>query len=161
MGPQVVDDDHGEAAASTRPSDSGPDLGAQDLGRAAWGQAACKPAVAPVDEPKAIDYGSGSGRLDQALSAAAFATPDPGQGRMKRQLDLVLEIDIGVRQERQQLGNIGRHCSEPTGLAKRHDGWREWRASPGQDHLHPEAFPTEPGCASAVHLRGHVGRWQP
>jgi hypothetical protein len=61
---------------------------------------------------------------------------------MKRELDLVLEIDIGVWQESPQLVKIGRHFLEKIGLDKRSDGWREWRASPGQDHLHPEAFPT-------------------
>src|SRR5262245_37112349 len=88
MGPQVGDDDQSAAATSTRPSDSGPDLGAKDIGSAAWGQAAFKPAVTPVDEPKAIDLVMGSRGFYPALSAAAFATPLPSQGRMKRQLDL-------------------------------------------------------------------------
>jgi hypothetical protein len=39
-------------------------------------------------------------------------------------------------------------------------GWRGWHASPSQDHLPPQAFPTEPGCSSALRLRGQVERWQ-
>src|SRR5262245_23919292 len=92
--------------------------------------------------PKAIDFVMGSGGLDPALAAAAFATPSPGQDRMKRQLDLVLEINIGLWPESQQLGNLGRHFIEQIGLDKGSDGWREWRASPGQAHRHPEGFPT-------------------
>jgi hypothetical protein len=76
-------------------------LGTKDIGGAACGQAAIKPALTPVDEATAIDLVVGAGRLDQALPAPAFATPDAGEGGMERQLDLVLEIDIGVRQKAQ------------------------------------------------------------
>ena len=142
MGAEVVHEHERQASSGVRPGDSGSHLSTKDVSRPAGGQAAIEPTLAPVDEPKAIDLIIGSGRLDQALSAAPFATPDAGQGRMKYQLDLVLEIDIGVGQEGQQLVNIGWHFIEKIGLDKRSNGWREWRASPSQDHLHPEAFPT-------------------
>jgi hypothetical protein len=61
---------------------------------------------------------------------------------MEGKLNLILEIDIGTEQEVDQLGHIGRHVSEEISVDKRSYGWRGWRASPGQDHLHPQAFPT-------------------
>jgi hypothetical protein len=61
---------------------------------------------------------------------------------MKRKLDLILEIDIGARQERPQCFHVWRYVLQEIGLDKGGNGWRGWRTSPGQDHLHPEAFPT-------------------
>ena len=61
---------------------------------------------------------------------------------MKRILEFILEIDIGVRQEAQHLRNVGRHVLQEIGIDQSGHGWRRRRARPGQDHLHPEAFPT-------------------
>src|SRR5262245_6712649 len=54
------------------------------------------------DEAEAIDLVVGAGGLDQPLPATAFPAPDPRERGMKRILDLILEIEIGVRQEGQQ-----------------------------------------------------------
>jgi hypothetical protein len=61
---------------------------------------------------------------------------------VERELDLILEIDIGVRQEVPQFVNIGRHFIQAVSFDQRGEGWRSGRASPGQDHLPPEACPT-------------------
>jgi hypothetical protein len=61
---------------------------------------------------------------------------------MKRQLDLILEIEIGAWQEQQKFCQVGRYFLQEIGIYKSGNGWRGWRTSPGQDHLHPEAFPT-------------------
>ena len=142
MGAQVVGNHERLPSLRARTLDRRPHLSTKDRRRAPGGDAPVKPAVAPVDEPEAIDLIVSARGFHQALSPSAFATPHPGQGRVERELDLILEIDIGVRQEVDQLVNIRRHCSEQVSLAQRRDGWRGGRASPGQDHLHPEAFPT-------------------
>lgn len=142
MGPQVVDDHKRYAPAGTRPGDSGPDLGAKDIRRTAWGQTAVKPALTPIDEAEAIDLVVGAGGLDQPLPATAFPAPDPRERGMERKPDFILEIEIGVRQEGPQFFQVGRHVLQEIGLDKSGNGWRRRRAGPSQDHLHPEAFPT-------------------
>src|SRR5262245_20970375 len=99
MGTQVVDDHKRYAPAGTRPGDSGPDLGAKDIRRTAWGQTAVKPALTPIDEAEAIDLVVGAGGLHQPLPATAFPAPDPRERGMERKPDFILEIEIGVRQE--------------------------------------------------------------
>jgi hypothetical protein len=142
MGTQVINNDDRPPSAGARAGDCGAHLRAEDIGSATGGQAALEPAVTPVDKPKAIDLVIGTGGLDQALATAALAAPDARQRRMERELDLVLEIDIGVRQQAQQLVNVGRHVLQQLRFDKRGHGWRGRRTGPGQDHLHPQAFPT-------------------
>jgi hypothetical protein len=101
LGAQIVDAHDRHTALGARTGDSRPHLGTKDLRRAAGGEASVKPPVAPVDEPEAIDFVVGTGRFDQALSPSAFATLEAGQGGMERALDLVLEIDIGTREQGQ------------------------------------------------------------
>jgi hypothetical protein len=47
-----------------------------------------------------------------------------------------------VRQEAQQLVNVGRHVLQEIGIHQSGHGWRSRRTGPSQDHLHPQAFPT-------------------
>jgi hypothetical protein len=61
---------------------------------------------------------------------------------MERELDRILEREIRTWQEVPQFLQVWRHFIEQVKLYKRGDGWRGWRASPSQDHLHPQAFPT-------------------
>jgi len=72
-------------------------LGAEDIGSAAWGQAAIAPAVTPIDEPKPLALVIGASGLAQALATAALAAPAAGPGGMARALALILAIDHGVR----------------------------------------------------------------
>ena len=55
MGAQVVHEHERYAPAGARPGDGGPYLGAKDIGRAAWGQSAVKPALTPIDEAEAMN----------------------------------------------------------------------------------------------------------
>ena len=142
MGAQVVDDHQRQAPAGARPGDSRPHLSAKDIRRATWGQAAAKPALTPIDEAKTIELVVGARGLDQPLPATTFPTPDPRKSRMKRNLDLILEIDLGVRQERLQCFHVWRYVLQEIGLDQGGNGGRGWRTSPGPEHLHPEAFPT-------------------
>ena len=50
---------------------------------------------------------------------------------MKRHVDFILEIDIGVGQEVQQYFEVWRHVLEQIGLDKGSHGWRGGRAGPG------------------------------
>ena len=50
-------------------------------------------------------------RFHQALPATPFQTPDPGEGRMKGKLHLVLQVEIGSREQRQELRYIGRQLT--------------------------------------------------
>jgi len=43
---------------------------------------------------------------------------------MKRKLDLILEIESGVRQEGQPVGHIWRHFLQEIGIDKIGNGWR-------------------------------------
>src|SRR5262249_44705513 len=142
MGAQVGHDHERHAPAGARAGDGHPDLGAKDIRRAAWGQAAVKPALTPIDEAKTIDLVVGSRGLDQPLAATPFPAPDPREGGMKRKLELLLERDISLRQEGPQGFQIWRHFLQEIDIDKRGNGWRRRRAGPSQDYLHPEAFPT-------------------
>lgn len=141
MSPQVVHDHKRFAPAGARPGDGRPHLGTKDIGGASWGQAAVKPALTPIDEAEAIDLVIGAGGLHQSLPTTAFPAPDPREGGMKRILDLILEIEVGVRQEGQQFCHVWRHFLQEIGIDKSGHGWRRRRAGPGQDYLHPQAFP--------------------
>jgi hypothetical protein len=141
MGSQVVHQDQGEAPAGARPRARGPHLGTKARGGAAGCQAPRTPAVTPVHKPAARDFGVGSRRLDQALSTATFAAPHAHASRMARALDRLLERESRPGQEGQQLVTIWRHFLTQVSLDQSRDGWRGWRASPSQDHLHPQAFP--------------------
>ena len=142
MGPQIIGHHKRQAPPGARPGHGRPSLGAKDIRRAAGGQATVKPARAPVDKPKAIHLVVGSRRLDPALPASAFPTPPAGEGGMAGKVDLVLEIDIRPREQAQQFRQIWGHFFEQVRFDQRGHGWRGWRASPGQNHLHPQAFPT-------------------
>src|ERR671932_216816 len=101
MGAQVLDEHERQASSGTRPGNGGPPLGTKDIRCASGGQAAIKPALTPIAEAEAIALVVGTGGLDQPLPAPTFPAPNPREGRMKRKLNLILEIEIGAWQERQ------------------------------------------------------------
>jgi len=124
MGTQVINNDDRQSSAGARAGDRGAHLRAEDIGGTPRGQAALEPAVTPVDEPKAIELVIGARGLDQALAPAALAAPDAREGGMEGELDLVLKIDIGVRQQASQLVNVWRHFLDQVRLYERSHGWR-------------------------------------
>ena len=98
MGPQVVHAHERLPSLGARAGYRSPPLGTKNIGRTAWSQPALAPALAPVDEPKTVNLILGAGGLNQPLPTTAFPAPDPCESGMKRKLDLILEIDISVRQ---------------------------------------------------------------
>jgi hypothetical protein len=81
-------------------------LGDQRGGAAAVGQREVQVPVAPVDQPKAAPFEVLAGRLHQPLAGPAGTRPHPGQRRVQRDLDLVLQIQVRMREESQQARQI-------------------------------------------------------
>jgi hypothetical protein len=63
-------------------------------------------AVAPVHQPEAVLLEVLAGRLHPPLPGAASPRPDPGQGRVQGDLDLVLEVQIRVAEQPEQARQI-------------------------------------------------------
>src|SRR5258706_14202528 len=80
---------------------------AYDISRASRGYSAIKPSIAPVHQPKAIDLPVIARSLDQALVASTFETPKARQCRVKGKLHLILQVEVGSRQQGEQLQQIG------------------------------------------------------
>jgi len=104
---KVVQDHHGDAAAGAGAGHGAAQLGAEWYRAAAVGQGEVQRAVAPVDQPKAVPLVVVAGRLDQPLPRPASPRPDPGQGGVQGDLDLVLQVQVRMAQQAQQTGQIG------------------------------------------------------
>ncbi len=65
------------------------------------------PAIAPIHQAKAVDLAVIARCLDQALPTSAFARPDTGERRVKGNLELILQIQVGLRQQSQQSWQVG------------------------------------------------------
>ena len=65
------------------------------------------PAIAPIHQAKAVDLAVIARCLDQALPTSAEALPDTGERRVKGNLDLILQIQVGLRQQSQQSHQAG------------------------------------------------------
>jgi hypothetical protein len=80
-----------------------------------------EPAVAPVDQAERVLLGVGPGRHHPALAAPPAAAPHAAQGGVQGHLHLVLQVEVGPRQEGQQLGQVVRQevgqGSGPAGAA--------------------------------------------
>jgi hypothetical protein len=103
---QVVQDHHGDAPTPPGAVGGAAQLGAQRHGAAAVGQREVQVPVAPVHQPKAVPLGVLAGGLDQPLPGPAGARPDPGQGRVQGDLDLVLQVQVRTPQQPQQPGQV-------------------------------------------------------
>jgi hypothetical protein len=71
-----------------------------DIGSPSCRNAAIKPPISPVHQPKTVDLAIIARRFHQALPATPFQAPDPGEGRMKGELHLILQVEIGSREQR-------------------------------------------------------------
>jgi histidine ammonia-lyase len=103
---KVVQDHHGDPATRPGSPDGAAQLGDQWGGAATLGQLEVQVAVAPVDQPKAISLEVLAGRLHQPLARPASPRPHPGQGRVQRDLDLVLQGQVRMAKQSQQPGQI-------------------------------------------------------
>jgi hypothetical protein len=68
---------------------------------------AIEPAIAPIHQTKAIDLAVIARCLDQTLPTSTFMRPDTGERRVKGNLDLILQIQVGLRQNSQQSRQVG------------------------------------------------------
>ena len=67
-----------------------------------------KPPIAPIQQPEARDLSVITSRFHQTSPAMPFETPDPCEGRVKGNLHLTLQVEIGSREQRQEFRHISR-----------------------------------------------------
>src|SRR5207248_2492759 len=77
------------------------------LGSASRSDSAIEPAIAPVDQAKAINPPIISRRFDQALPTTTEASPEACEGRVKGHLHLILQIEVSAWQKREQRWQVG------------------------------------------------------
>ena len=75
------------------------------------GDPAIKPPIAPVHQSKAIHLAVITRRFYQPLSATPFQAPDPRKRGVKGKLHLILQVEIGSREQRQEVRHIGRQLT--------------------------------------------------
>ncbi len=110
----------------------------------------------------------------------AFARPDAGQGRVMAHVDLVLDVEVGARQEGEELGDVRRDLVPQVGLDQGPgvERGQEWRGVGGerrgrgsipgghenlgraQEDLAPEPFPTQSSRSAALCSTVQVERLQ-
>src|SRR5713226_8316748 len=77
---------------------------AKNISRSSRRNPAIKPPISPVYQPKAIDLAIIAWRFHQTLPTTSFQAPDPCERGVKGKLHLILQVEIGSREQRQQLG---------------------------------------------------------
>ena len=66
-----------------------------------------EPALTPIHQTKAIDLTVIARCLDQTLPTSTLMRPDTGERWVKGHLDLILHIQVGLRQQSQQSRQVG------------------------------------------------------
>ena len=113
VGLEIVGKHDGNSSPLLGTSHGSTHLLTEHIGSASRSDAAIEPAIAPVDQAKAIDPPIISRRFDQALATTTLATPDACQGRVKGHLHLILQIEVSEGQKREQRWQVGRaSCRE-------------------------------------------------
>ena len=72
------------------------------------GDPAIKPPIAPVHQSKAIDLAVIARCFHQSLPTTPFQAPNSRKGGVKGKLHLILQIEIGSREQRQEVRHIER-----------------------------------------------------
>jgi hypothetical protein len=85
------------------------DLQANLLTIARPGDAVGEPAGAPIDRAKGDELAVHPGGTHPPLTAPPFAGPGSGYGGMQIQVHFVLHVQVGARQKREQVLDIGRN----------------------------------------------------
>src|SRR5947209_465544 len=106
VGLEIVSNDNRYTSPRFRTSYRRTHLVAKDISRSSCGNPAIKPPVAPVYQPKTVDLAVVSRSFDETLAAPTFEAPDPRERGVKGKLHLILQVKIGSREQRQQLGQI-------------------------------------------------------
>ncbi len=83
---------------------------------------AIKPAVSPVHQPKAIDLAVIARRFHQPLPTTPFQAPDAGERRVKGKLHFILQVEIGSREQRQEVRHISRKVTPQISFDQVSDG---------------------------------------
>jgi hypothetical protein len=107
MGLEIVGNYDGYSSSLLRTSDSSSYLLAEDISGASCSNAAIEPAITPVQQTKAIDFPIIPRCFNQALPASSFSRPDARQSWVKRHLHLILQIEISLRQQGEQINQVG------------------------------------------------------
>jgi len=126
---QVVEQDDGHPAAGLGALYGPPELGAQGLRGALLGQSPVEPTLPPVDQPEAPLLLILPRRLHQALTPASRSAPHASQGGMEGDLHLILQVQIGAREEAEQLPHEGIILGQVELQWTKHDtlsGWLEY-----------------------------------
>src|SRR5216684_971548 len=103
---EIVSDHDGDASATLGAGHGGTHLLTKHLSGASRRHSAIEPAIAPIQQPKAVDLAVISRSLDQTLPAPSFPRPDTRECRVKGKLYLILEVEISMRHERKQFRQI-------------------------------------------------------
>jgi len=84
-----------------------------DISRPSRGDPAIKPPIAPVYQPKAVYLAIIAWGFDQPLATPTLETPDACERRVKGELYLILEIQVGSRQQGEPARQIsGKLCPQ-------------------------------------------------
>jgi transposase len=142
-------------------------LEAKRLGVPPGAEAEAQLALAPVGGAEADELLVPSRRPDRPLAAAPLARPDAGEGGVERRLDLILDVEIGVGEERQQgggvLGQVRQELRQAEALQPlrgRGRGRSLIAERRRQEQLRPQAFPAQSSRSWALRSSVQVGRLQ-
>jgi hypothetical protein len=119
---EIVRNHDGDTTATCGASNGRTHLFAEHIGGTSRSNSAIKPAIAPIEQAKAIHLAVVSRSLDQALPASPFAAPDTSKRRVKGELHLILKIQVGLRQQSEQSSKIGGKLIQEISLDQRLDG---------------------------------------
>src|SRR5512135_80041 len=106
MSLEVICNDDRETTTRFRTRHCRAHLFTKDISSSSRGDPAIKPAVSPVDQPKAIDLAVLARRFHQPLPTTPFQAPDPRQGGMKGKLHLILQVEIGMRHQGEEMRQV-------------------------------------------------------
>ena len=122
MSSEIIGNHKSDPPATFGAGNGCPHLFTEHIGGASRSNSAIEPAIAPVEQAKPIDFPVVSRSLDQALPAPSFEAPDPRECRVKGELHLILQIQVGLWQEGKQSSKIGGKLIQEISLDQRLDG---------------------------------------
>ena len=107
MGLEIIGNHDGNASPLFGTSHGSTHLCAEHIGSSSWSDSTIEPALTPIHQTKAIDLTVIARCLDQTLPTSTLMRPDTGERWVKGHLDLILHIQVGLRQQSQQSRQVG------------------------------------------------------